>query len=64
MNQRKIISGAVLLLAGLLVTFVVGDIPDNLLSLMQWLYLAFVAGNAVEHIKQVFIKDKITKEKK
>lgn len=48
-SQRKIISGVILLLAGILVTYWKGDIPEHLLSLMETLYYAFVAGNAFEH---------------
>lgn len=52
MNQyttRKIVSGLVLLVVGLVVTYWKGDVPVNLMSLMQWLYAAFVVGNAAEH---------------
>lgn len=55
--MRKIISGAVLLVSGLAVTYVKGDIPNNLLSLMQTLFYAFVAGNGLEHYMEV-IKNK------
>ena len=48
-SKRKIISGLVLLVTGLAVTYFKGDIPPNLMSLMQVLYSAFVIGNGVEH---------------
>lgn len=48
-STRKIISGLLLLIVGLGVTYMKGDIPPNLLSLMQLLYGAFVLGNAFEH---------------
>ncbi len=48
-GTRKIISGIVLLAVGLGVVYLKGDIPPNLLSLMQILYGAFVLGNAFEH---------------
>ena len=47
---RKILAGFVLLAVGLVVVYFKNDIPPNLLSLMQWLYLTFVGGNAIEHI--------------
>lgn len=50
---RKILSGFVLLGTGLVVVYFKGDIPPNLLSLMQWLYTAFIGGNAIEHLSQV-----------
>lgn len=48
-SKRKIISGAVLLLVGVIITVVKGDIPQNLQGLMENLYYGFVAGNAFEH---------------
>lgn len=48
-STRKIISGAVLLAVGLAVTCVKGDVPPNFLALLQWIYVSFVAGNAMEH---------------
>lgn len=46
---RKIISGFIILGVGLFITYEKGDIPPNLLALMQWIYVSFVAGNAMEH---------------
>lgn len=40
----KVVTGAVLLGVGLLVVYLKGDIPSGLLSLMQWIYMGFVAG--------------------
>jgi hypothetical protein len=48
-STRKIISGTALLVVGVGITLVKGDIPPNLLALMESLYIAFVAGNGVEH---------------
>ena len=48
-STSKIISGAVLLGVGVLITYWKGDIPTNLGGLMQTLYYGFVAGNAFEH---------------
>lgn len=48
-STRKIIAGLVLLGAGLGITYYKGDIPPNLMGLMQSLYYGFVAGNAFEH---------------
>lgn len=54
MGTRKVLSGAVLLLVGLAITLVKGDIPVNLLSLMQWIYSAFVLGNIGEHASNAY----------
>ncbi len=58
-TTRKVLSGLLLLIVGLVVTYIKGDIPVNLLSLMQWIYLTFVAGNAAQHIS-----DAVTASKK
>jgi len=57
MRTRKIIAGAVLLVVGVVITFIKGDIPVNLLSLMQLIYSAFVVGNIGEHASNAY-KDK------
>lgn len=57
-STRKIVTGAVLLVSGLLVTYWKGDIPSNLLSLMQTLFYAFVAGNGFEHYTEM-VKNKL-----
>jgi hypothetical protein len=57
-STRKLISGAILLASGLAVTYWRGDIPNNLLSLMQTLFAAFVLGNGFEHYTDV-IKNKL-----
>jgi hypothetical protein len=48
-TTRKIISGAVLLITGIVITYWKGDIPSNMKELMENLYYGFVAGNAFEH---------------
>lgn len=53
-SARKILSGLVLLAVGLGVTIAKGDVPANLLSLMQWLYSAFVIGNIGEHVTTAY----------
>lgn len=60
-SLRKIISAAVLLITGLAVTYTNGDIPPNLLSLMQTLFFAFVCGNGFEHYMEV-VKSKAPKQ--
>jgi hypothetical protein len=57
-STRKIIAGIVLLITGVLITYWKGDIPNNLLSLMQTLFFAFVAGNGFEHYMDV-VKNKL-----
>ena len=57
-STRKIISGLVLLLVGLIVTYIKGDIPPNLLSLMQLLYSAFIIGNSLEHATTTYSEAK------
>lgn len=58
-STRKLISGLVLLITGIVIAWYKGDIPTNLNNLMQMLYGAFVMGNAVEH----FTNMKSNKEK-
>lgn len=53
-STRKIIAALVLLIVGLIVTCIRGDIPTNLLSLMEMLYGAFVIGNLGEHATKVY----------
>lgn len=48
-SARKTVAGSLLLVVGLVITFVKGDIPPNLLSFLQVLYATFVAGATVEH---------------
>lgn len=62
-STRKIISGAILLASGLAVTYWKGDIPPNLLSLMQTLFYAFVLGNGFEHYTDI-IKNKLPPQAK
>lgn len=57
-TTRKIVAGLVLLIAGLVITYFKGDIPVNLLSLMQLLYGAFVAGNLGEHATNAYVSVK------
>ncbi len=52
-STRKIITGAVLLISGLAVTYWKGDVPSNLLSLMQSLFYGFVLGNGFEHYTEI-----------
>lgn len=61
-TTRKIISGFVLLITGIAVTVIKGDIPSNLLSLMQVLYATFVAGNAAQHYTSMKSVQVTTKE--
>jgi hypothetical protein len=53
-SRRKIIAGATLLLVGIGITIIKGDIPPNLLSLMQLLYGTFVLGNAFQHATETY----------
>lgn len=45
------------MVSGLVVTYWKGDIPSNLLNLMQTLFCAFVLGNGWEHYAEI-IKNK------
>lgn len=47
MKLDKLMSGVILLVVGIGITLVKGDIPGNLLSLMEWLYSAFILHGAV-----------------
>lgn len=49
---RKAIAGALILVVGLAVVALKGDIPENLLALLQVLFGGFVLGNAVEHASE------------
>jgi hypothetical protein len=53
-TQRKIWSGVTLLIVGVVITFIKGDIPPNLLSLMELLYSAFVIGNFGQHAAETY----------
>lgn len=57
-STRKLVSGLMLLCVGVGMTLFKGDIPPNLLSLMQALYAAFVLGNATEHYTNWVKNDK------
>jgi len=57
-TYRKIISGLVLLIVGVTIALIKGDIPNNLSQLMGWLYTAFVAGNGLEHVTNAFVTNK------
>lgn len=57
-TTRKIISGLVLLSVGLIVTYFKSDIPNNLLALMQWLYVSFCAANSAQHVSSMIIDSK------
>lgn len=57
-TTRKILSGLILLIVGIIITFIKGDIPENLLSLMEWLYSAFVLGNVAQHATEAYGKGK------
>lgn len=57
-TTRKIIAGLVLLVVGLIVVYIKGDVPPNLLSLMSWLYASFVTGNAIQHVSDAVIASK------
>lgn len=47
---RKALMALAILVTGVGVTFYKGDIPTNLLMLLQTLFGAFVLGNGVEHV--------------
>lgn len=57
-TTRKIISGLVLLIVGVGITYLKGDVPEHLLSLMQSLYYAFVIGNATQHVSTMMLAKK------
>jgi hypothetical protein len=51
---RKAVVALVALFVGVGVTIYVGDVPPNLLSLIEVLFGAFVVGNGVEHVANTF----------
>lgn len=57
-TTRKILSGLLLLIVGIIVTYIKGDVPEHLLSLMQSLYYAFVIGNATQHVSNAVVASK------
>lgn len=52
-TTRKILSGLVLLVVALIVTYLKGDIPTNLMSFLQVLYGSFVIGNSIQHFTEM-----------
>jgi hypothetical protein len=55
---RKVLAALVVLIVGIGVVLMKGDIPPNLLSLMQVVFAAFVAGNGVEHVAGAYAETK------
>lgn len=53
-TSRKVITGSILLVVGVIITIIKGDIPTNLLSLMQTIYGAFILGHTVQHASTAF----------
>ncbi len=51
---RKVAAGIVIVLVGLIVTAIAGDVPANLLALLQVVFGAFVLGNGFEHAAGAF----------
>lgn len=49
-SGRKIIASVVCLGAGGLSVYFKSDVPPGFLSLLQTLFITFVAGNSTEHI--------------
>lgn len=51
---RKVMAGLLILLVGVGITLIKGDIPPNLLSLLQVIYGTFVLGNVGQHAADSF----------
>jgi hypothetical protein len=51
-GSRKVYVGFIFLSVGILITALRGDVPNNLLSLMEALYASFVVGNGAEYVSQ------------
>ncbi len=56
----KVISGLVLLIVGVLIVYLKGDIPPNFSTFMQTLYSAFVVGHVSQSISDAVIASKQT----
>ena len=52
-SGRKVIVTILILVAGLAVAIIKGDLPHNLLSLLEVIFAGFVSGNAVEHLAKM-----------
>jgi hypothetical protein len=52
-SGRKAIVTILILAAGLAVALIKGDLPHNLLSLLEVIFAGFVSGNAVEHLAKM-----------
>jgi hypothetical protein len=51
---RKLLAAAIVLAIALACVFLKGDVPANLLSLLQVVFATFVVGNVGEHVTDVF----------
>lgn len=60
-SSRKLLSGLLLLVVGVVITLIKGDIPPNLEGLLQSLYYAFVLGNSAEHFTNMRMSNKESK---
>jgi hypothetical protein len=58
MGGRKLVAALVILLVGVGVVALKGDIPANMLALLQTLFGALVLGNAVEHAAAAHVEAK------
>ena len=47
---RKVMIATVFLLIGLALYLIKGDLSGNMASYLEWLFSAFVTGNAIEHV--------------
>lgn len=50
MGGRKAFGAFFVVSAGALTVYFKGDIPQHFLELLSWVFSAFVAGNAAEHL--------------
>ena len=52
-SGRKLIVTALVLIVGLAITLLRGDLPTNLLTLLEVVLGGFISGNAIEHLAKV-----------
>jgi hypothetical protein len=52
-SGRKVLVTVLILAAGLAVALIKGDLPHNLLALLEVIFAGFVSGNAVEHLARI-----------
>lgn len=56
---RKVAALLVMMVLGIGLVVARGDVPTNFMSLMQFAFAAFIAGNAVEHSAGAYVEARV-----